>query len=153
MLHCVWRLAALQSPEAPIATRILSSNTGQRGPRANAECGNYPGNSPSAGEAWLTTCSPNEVSLMWCWFKNSKCLALIAQMDRALGMNPKVGGSSHPQVVTFSVSKTLNIRSCVENECCCPCTVNISNVNFNSKYIYTTRASVQIHGTANVWPW
>ena len=30
-----------------------------------------------------------------------------------------------------------NTRSCVENECCCPCTVNISNVNFTSNiYIY-----------------
>ena len=26
-----------------------------------------------------------------------------------------------------------NTRSCVENECCCPRTVNISNVNFTSK--------------------
>ena len=25
-----------------------------------------------------------------------------------------------------------NTRSCVENECCCPCTVKISNVNFTS---------------------
>ena len=38
---------------------------------------------------------------------DSKCLALIAQMVRAFGMNPKVGGSSLPQVETFSVSKTL----------------------------------------------
>ena len=29
-----------------------------------------------------------------------------------------------------------DIRSCVENECCCPRTVNISNVNFISKYLY-----------------
>ena len=28
-----------------------------------------------------------------------------------------------------------NTRSCVENQCCCPRTVNISNVNFTSKYI------------------
>ena len=87
----------------------------------------------------------------------SKCLALLAQLARAFGMNPKVGGSSPPQGETFSVSKTLTLSqkhcSCVENECCCPGTVNISNVNFASKYIYTTRASVQKHGTANVWPW
>ena len=35
------------------------------------------------------------------------CLALIAQLVRAFGMNPKVGGSSPPQAETFSVSKTL----------------------------------------------
>ena len=54
-------------------------------------------------------------------------------------MNPKVGGSSPPQVETFSVSKThfhKNTRSCVENECCCPRTVNISNVNFTSNYFF-----------------
>ena len=28
-----------------------------------------------------------------------------------------------------------NIRSCVKNECCCPRTVNISNVKFTSKHI------------------
>ena len=31
----------------------------------------------------------------------AKCLALITQMVRAIGMNPKVGGSSPPQVETF----------------------------------------------------
>ena len=36
-------------------------------------------------------------------------LALIAQMVRAFGMNPKVGGSSPSQVETFSVSKTLTL--------------------------------------------
>ena len=36
-----------------------------------------------------------------------KCLALIAQMVRAFGMNPKVGGSSPSQVETFSVSQTF----------------------------------------------
>ena len=34
-----------------------------------------------------------------------------------------------------------NIRSCAENECCCPRTVNISNVNFTSK-IYIQREPV-----------
>ena len=38
-----------------------------------------------------------------------KCLALIAQMIRAFGMNPKVRGSSPPQVETFSVSKNLTL--------------------------------------------
>ena len=39
-------------------------------------------------------------------------------------------------VETFSVSKTLTLSQehlCVENECCFPSTVNISNVNFTSK--------------------
>ena len=35
-------------------------------------------------------------------------LALIAQMVRAFGMNPKVGGSSPPQV-SFSVSKSFTL--------------------------------------------
>ena len=34
-------LPALRSPVAPIAARILSSNAGERDPRANAECGNW----------------------------------------------------------------------------------------------------------------
>ena len=40
---------------------------------------------------------------------DSKCMALIAQVVRAFGMNPKVGGSSPPQVETFSVSKSLTL--------------------------------------------
>ena len=40
---------------------------------------------------------------------DSKCVALIAQVFRAFGMNPKVGGLSPPQVETFSVSKSLTI--------------------------------------------
>ena len=40
---------------------------------------------------------------------DSKCLALIALYVRAFGMNPKAGGSSPPQVETFSVSKTLTL--------------------------------------------
>ena len=38
-----------------------------------------------------------------------QCLALIAQMVRAFGMNPKFGGTSAPQVETFSVSKCLTL--------------------------------------------
>ena len=34
----------------------------------------------------------------------SKCLALIAQMVRAFGMNPKIGASSSPRAETFFVS-------------------------------------------------
>ena len=45
-----------------------------------------------------------QYSITW----DIKCLALIAQIVRAFGMNPKVGGSSPPQVDTFSVSKTLS---------------------------------------------
>ena len=34
-----------RSRVAPIAARIPSSNEGERGPRANAECGNFNGSS------------------------------------------------------------------------------------------------------------
>ena len=34
-----------------------------------------------------------------------------------------------------------NTRSCVENECCCPRTVNISNVNF-SNVNFTSKISI-----------
>ena len=72
---------------------------------------------------------------------DNKCLALIVQMVRAFGINQKVGGSSLPQVETIFLSQIFhkNIRSCVENECCCQRTVNTSNVNFTSKmFNYTT---------------
>ena len=39
--------------------------------------------------------------------RDSKHLALIAEIVRAFGMNLKDGGSSPSQVETFSVSKTL----------------------------------------------
>ena len=71
---------------------------------------------------------------------DSKCLALIAQIVRAFGMNPKVGGSSPPQVEAFSVSKLWHFHKntclCVENECCYPRTINISNANFTSKIFH-----------------
>ena len=38
--------------------------------------------------------------------KDSKCLALIAQLVRAFGMNSKVGGLSPPKIEIFSVSKS-----------------------------------------------
>ena len=40
MLHYAYG-PAQHSRVAPIAARILSSNAGERGPRTNAECGNY----------------------------------------------------------------------------------------------------------------
>ena len=40
MLQCALG-PALLSPVTPIAARIPSSNAGERGPRMNAECGNY----------------------------------------------------------------------------------------------------------------
>ena len=46
---------------------------------------------------------PNQYSKTW----DSECLALIDQIVRAFSMNPKVGGSSPPQVETFSASTTL----------------------------------------------
>ena len=39
MLHYAWG-PAQHSRVAPIAARIPSSNAGERGPRANVECGN-----------------------------------------------------------------------------------------------------------------
>ena len=64
---------------------------------------------------------------------------LILYCVSTFGMNTKVGCPSPYQVETFfSVSKTSkhlhkSIRSCVENECCFPGTINISNVNFTSQ--------------------
>ena len=67
--------------------------------------------------------------------RDSECLALIAQVVRSFGM--KIGGLSPPHVEIFLVFKTStitnNIRSWVENECCCLRTVNLSNVNFTTK--------------------
>ena len=40
--------------------------------------------------------------------RDRKCLALVAQMVRAFGMNPKVGGSNPPHVETVSVSKNVD---------------------------------------------
>ena len=48
---------------------------------------------------------PEPVFKAW----DSKCLALIAQMVRAFGMNPKVGGLSPSQVEAFTVLKTLTL--------------------------------------------
>ena len=39
---------------------------------------------------------------------DSKCLALIAQMIRSFGMNPKHSGSSPPQVDTFFCLKNFD---------------------------------------------
>ena len=47
---------------------------------------------------------------------DSKCLAVIAQVVRAFGMNPNVGGSSLSQVETFSVSKTFTRTSVRESK-------------------------------------
>ena len=68
-----------------------------------------------------------------------KCLALISQMVRAFGINPKVGGFKYPSGRDFSVSKTSTRsqehRSCVANQCCYLRTVNTSNINFTTKNI------------------
>ena len=68
---------------------------------------------------------------------DSKCLALIAQMVRAFGMNPKRGVRVPLRSRHFLSQKLWHFhksaRSCGENECCCSHTVNISNVNFTSK--------------------
>ena len=39
----------------------------------------------------------------------SKCLAVIAQVVRIFDMNPKIGGSSPPQVESFSFSKSSTL--------------------------------------------
>ena len=67
----------------------------------------------------------------------SKCLVPIAQMVRAFGMNPK-DGVRVPLRSRHFLSQNLrsfhkHISSCVENECCCSRTVNISKVNFTTK--------------------
>ena len=60
-------------------------------------------------------------------------------MVRAFGMNPKVGSSSPCGRNIFCLKNfrhfRKNIHSWVENECCCPRTVGISNVNFTNKKI------------------
>ena len=59
-------------------------------------------------------------------------------MVRASGMNPKIGVRVPLRSRHFLSQKLWHfhkdIRSCVENECCCPRTVNMSNVDFTSKY-------------------
>ena len=69
---------------------------------------------------------------------DSKCLALIAQMVRAFGMNRQGWGDQVTLGSRHFLSQKLwhfykNIHWCVEYECCCPRTVNNSNVNFTSK--------------------
>ena len=68
---------------------------------------------------------------------DSKYLAMIAQKVRPFGMNPKVGVRVPLRSRHFLFQKLWhfhkNICSCVENEYCCPNTVNISNDNFTSK--------------------
>ena len=64
---------------------------------------------------WGKTLDPFETSItahIYIYIYVCVCvciLALIAEMVRAFDMNPKVGGSSPPQVETFSVSKTLTL--------------------------------------------
>ena len=60
---------------------------------------------------------------------------LIAEMVTAFGMNPKVGGFESRSGRDIFCPKKLwhfhkNVHSCVENEYCCRCTVNISNITF-----------------------
>ena len=69
---------------------------------------------------------------------DSKCVALIVQVVRAYGMNPKVGGS--PRVETFSVSKmsTLSKEQLFRSRdlMLLSMHINISNVNFTEKNMY-----------------
>ena len=45
--------------------------------------------------------------------RRSKCRALITQIVRAFGLNPKIGGSGPTQVEAFSVSKNTFTRTSV----------------------------------------
>ena len=45
---------AQHSRVAPIAARIPSSNTGERGPRANAECGNSYISAKEYLQSWMS---------------------------------------------------------------------------------------------------
>ena len=78
---------------------------------------------------------------------DSKCLALIAQMVRAFGMSPMVVVRVPLRSRHFLSQKfwrfPKNTQSCVENECCCPRTVNMSNVNFTSKISVTYFVSTE----------
>ena len=86
----------------------------------------------------------------------AKCLAaLTAQMIRAFDMNPKVGG--YPLRSRYFLSKKVwhfhkTIRSCVENDCCCPRTVNICNVNSTSKIPMSFRLVSMILWQSYDWP-
>ena len=64
-----------------------------------------------------------------------KCLGPVAQIVGAFGMNPEVRGSKHfpPQKLRHFHK---NIRSWIENECCCPRTSGISLANFTYKNLY-----------------
>ena len=94
----------------------------------------------------------SQYSITW----DNKCLALIAQVVRQFGMNPKVGDSSPPQVETFCLLNLRhfheNIHSWVENKCCCPCTVDISNVTYKTAsyqsklHICVTRSQRRLPG-------
>ena len=53
----------------------------------------------------ISSCKTRTYLFSWCFIT----LALIAQIVRAIDVNPKVGDSSPPQVETFSVSKTLTL--------------------------------------------
>ena len=80
-----------------------------------------------------------------------KCLALIAQMVRS-GMNLK-WGRVFPRSRYFLSQKLRhfhkNTRSCVENECCCPCTVNMTNVNFSTHAHAHAHAHTNAHTNAH----
>ena len=80
-----------------------------------------------------------------------KCLSLITPMVTAFSMNPKVGGRVPLRSRNFLFQKRShfykNICSCVENECCFPRAVNISNVNFTSKNTYIQAIGWSVRNT------
>ena len=87
-----------------------------------------------AGEGIQRSCLPflmKYVIIHECHLVVIPCLNVVSF---SFCMNPKVESSSTPHVEIFSLSKTLTLsqehRFVCRKECCCPHTVNISNVYF-----------------------
>ena len=88
---------------------------------------------------------PYPLQSFYCVNCYNRCLiyrlvAIAMYYVGAFGINPKVVVRVPLRWRPFLSQKLRhfheNIRSCVENECCFPRTVNISNINFTSKYLY-----------------
>ena len=65
----------------------------------------------------------------------SKCLALMAQMVRAFGMNPNVGSSSPTHAETCRH---------VENECCCRAQLTFQMLTLLQKVIYRLLSATSV---------
>ena len=95
-------------------------------------------NSPVPGEFPAKMSSYAENFSIW-WRHHS-----IRHESEGLGFESSSCGSRH-----FLSQKLWhfrkNTRSCVENECCCPCTVTISSVDFTS--------TIKLYQLANAMVW